>query len=109
MQDNQNTQRANSSVSACSVTRGGPLINWKSKHDKLVEHLIALESAASILRDSHQKTSHCEHPRTCGGCHFWTGVMEACKDVKTGDKRNVAKALAVIQSQNNQHPEHLSR
>lgn len=25
----------------------------------------------------HRKSGHCELPRTCGGCHFWSGSIAA--------------------------------
>jgi hypothetical protein len=86
----------------CSVTAGGPPIDWKKRHDDLLKHITALGSAASILRDDHKKTPHCEFPRTCGGCHFWTGVVEACRDLESGDKTTIRKALAIVNSSQNE-------
>lgn len=88
-------------ASAGSVTCGGPPIDWKKRHDDLLKHVTALGAAASILRDNHKKTSHCEMPRTCGGCHFWTGVIEACRDLEKGDKATIRKALAMVSSSQN--------
>lgn len=80
----------------CSVNSGGPPVDWEKRHDDLLEHVEALGAAASILRDDHKTTPHCEFPRTCGGCHFWTGVIEACLSLKTGDKTVIRKAHAIV-------------
>jgi hypothetical protein len=70
-----------------------------------MKQIIGLGAAADILREQHRTTAHCEHPRTCGGCHFWSGAMEACRDLRTGDKRTAAKALAIIRSSQNAQSE----
>lgn len=80
----------------CSDMAGGPPIDWKKRHDDLLKHVTALGAAASILRDNHKNTPHCEMPRTCGGCHFWTGVIEACRDLETGDETTIRKAHAIV-------------
>jgi len=76
-----------------SVNTVGSPIDWKARYDKLTEFIGAMESAASILREQHRKTAHCEHPNTCGGCHFWTGAEAACHDLRVGDKATLKKAL----------------
>lgn len=80
----------------CSVTAGGPPIDWKQRYDDLLKHVTILGAAASILRHDHKTTPHCEFPRTCGGCHFWTGVIEACRSLETGDKTTIRKAHAIV-------------
>jgi hypothetical protein len=113
MKDELDTQKPDSEAvnpaSAGSVTCGGPSGDWKEKYYELVKLITALGSAASILRDDHKKTPHCEFPRTCGGCHFWTGVVEACRDLESGDKTTIRKALAIVNSsQNKEYAEDIS-
>ena len=89
----------------CSVTAGGQPIDWKKRHDDLLKHVTSLGAAASILWDDHKTTPHCEFPRTCGGCRFWTGVIEACRHLATGDKATIRKALAIVSSSPNTQPQ----
>ena len=88
-----------------NVTCGGPPVDWKARHDEMLKHISALGAAASVLKDQHRVSAQCEHPRTCGGCHFWSGVIEACRDLETGDKSTIRKALAIVNSEVNP-PEH---
>lgn len=70
-------------------------MDWKSKCLELERNIAAMEAAASIMHDEHQKSGHCERPNTCGGCHFWSGAREACRDLLVGEKSTIKKALIV--------------
>lgn len=96
MTPNANIPELKLSSNPDQATQGGPPIDWKKRHDDLLKHVTTLGSAASILRDDHKTTPHCEFPRTCGGCHFWTGVIEACRAIETGDKTIIRKAHAIV-------------
>jgi hypothetical protein len=82
------------------VQSGGPEIDWKERHDSLMKHAEALGAAASLLKEAHKASAHCEFPRTCGGCHFWSGVIEACDAIRVGDKSVINQAMLIINKQN---------
>ncbi len=89
------------SQNPASTETAEPPIEHNWQHDDLLQHVKALGAAASILKEQHKKSSFCEFPRTCGGCHFWSGVIEACNDIVSGDKTTIRKAKAIIERSSN--------
>ncbi len=47
--------------------------------------VIRLHREAGLRKEVHWTQSDCEHPRTCGACHFWSGYIGALEDVKNGE------------------------
>jgi hypothetical protein len=43
--------------------------------------LTALRQTLKRRKAKHRKSAACERPRTCGGCHFYSGYIQALDDI----------------------------
>lgn len=53
--------------------------------------LMRLRRTLKRRKAKHRRSAACERPRTCGGCHFYSGYIQAVEDI-------LANALPVVKA-----------
>jgi len=48
----------------------------------MTERLAALRAQAEAAKARHRASAMCEVPRTCGGCHWWSGFLGALDELE---------------------------
>lgn len=43
-----------------------------------------LRALATAAKARHRASAMCESPRTCGGCHWWSGFLGALDEIDNG-------------------------
>jgi hypothetical protein len=71
--------------------------------------LVGLLAACEKQREKHKRTAFCEHPNTCGGCHWWSGYIAAIRDQISGERPTILLKSAERSKQPNAEVSHSRR
>lgn len=62
-----------------------------------------LRSVALAAKERHRASAMCEHPRTCGGCHWWSGFLGALDELATRTTHPALTMLGVTNAGESPH------